>query len=329
VIARVPTRAGIVSVGAAVPDGVMTNRQIAELVDTTDEWIVDRTGIRERRVAAPGESVVDLAERAAVLAVERSDVDPGRIDQVLFATSTPESTFPSAAARLANRIGAHDAGSHDVSAACSGFVYALAQAFSHVEAGFSEHVLVLGAETMSRVIDWTDRSTCILFGDGAGAVIVSRDAHETADEVTIELGSDASRADDLSLLVGGRLTMNGGEVYKFATRVMVDATLRSVERAGITVADIDFLVPHQANIRIIDHAVKRLGLDPERVLANIDRYGNTSAASIPLCLNEAWEDGRLTKGDRLLLLGFGGGLAWGSCLTRFAGPGRRQTRSTE
>jgi 3-oxoacyl-[acyl-carrier-protein] synthase-3 len=298
-------------------------------VDTTDEWIAARTGIRERRVAGQGEGVVDLAERAATMALDRSSVAPAMIDQVIFATSTPESTFPSAAARLADRLGAHSAGSHDVSAACSGFVYALAQAFSHVHAGFSEHVLVIGAETMSRVIDWTDRSTCILFGDGAGAVLVSRDAHEVEDEVTVELGSDASRADDLALLVGGKLTMNGGEVYKFATRVMVDASLRSIETAGISIDDIDFLVPHQANIRIIDHAAKRLGFPPERVLANIERYGNTSAASIPLCLNEAWEDGRLEHRDRLLLLGFGGGLAWGSCLTRFAGRARPQTRSLE
>ncbi len=328
-IARVPTRAGIVSVGAAVPDGVMTNQQIAELVDTTDEWIADRTGIRERRIVADGESVVDLAERAAVLALDRSRVAPAQIDQVLFATSTPESTFPSAAARLADRIGANGAGSHDVSAACSGFVYALAQAFSHVHAGFSEHVLVLGAETMSRVIDWTDRSTCILFGDGAGAVIVSRNAHDAEDDVTVELGSDASRADDLALLVGGKLTMNGGEVYKFATRVMVDATERSIEAAGTTIDDVDFLVPHQANIRIIDHAAKRLGFPQERILTNIERYGNTSAASIPLCLNEAWEDGRLKHRDRLLMLGFGGGLAWGSCMTRFADHARSQRRSTE
>ena len=326
-IARVPTRAGIVSVGAAAPAGVMTNAQVAEKVETTDEWIVARTGIRERRVAAEGEDVVDLAERAAESALDRAGLAPAQIDQVIFATSTPEATFPSAGARLAERIGAHSAGAHDVSAACSGFVYALAQGFSQVEAGFAEHVLVVGAETMSRVIDWTDRSTCILFGDGAGAVVVSRDAHAEPDAVTIELGADASRADDLALLVGGKLTMNGGEVYRFATRVMVDATERSLATAGIPISEIDLFVPHQANIRIIEHASKRLGLPPERIVVNIDRYGNTSAASIPLCLNEAWEDRRLQSGHRMLLLGFGGGLSWGSCLTRFAGRAAPEMRN--
>jgi 3-oxoacyl-[acyl-carrier-protein] synthase-3 len=312
---------GITGVGAAVPDRIVTNAELSRRVDTTHEWIVERTGIHERRIAAADEYTSDLATRAATIALDRAGVAPAAVDLVLVATSTPDAYFPSVAAVVADRIGAHAAAANDLSAACTGFVYALVSAATAIHSGLAQHVLVIGAETMSRILDWDDRGTCILFGDGAGAVVLSADA-QPASDVGIELGSDGSRGDDLIVRAmrdrPNVIEMNGREVYKFATRVMVESVQRVLAATGEEPGDVDWLVPHQANVRIIDHAVKRLGLDPARVVGNLDRYGNTSAASIPICLDEAWADGRLQRGDRTLMVGFGGGLTWGSVLMNWA-----------
>jgi len=315
----------MVAVGSAVPERIVTNAELAGQVDTTDEWIRSRTGIRERRVVAEGELTSDLATRTAEQALDRSGLAPAAIDLVLVATTTPDYYFPSVAALVADRVGAHNAAACDISAACSGFVYALAQAVGQIESGLAEHVLVVGAEAMSRITDWSDRATCILFGDGAGAVVVSAGAHADERSFAVELGSDGSRSEHLqvrALEPGNRfIEMNGGEVFRFATRAMVEASGRVLERASMTPGDVDWWVPHQANQRIIDHAVKRLGIDGDRVLTNLDRYGNTSAGSIPLMLAEAWQDGRVQAGQQLLLVGFGAGLSWGAILTTWAGAG--------
>ena len=323
-IGTMRTTAALVSVGSAVPERVVTNDEISQLVDTSDAWIVERTGIRERRVAADDEFVSDLGFRAAEQALDRSGLAPADIDLVLVATTSPDAYQPATAVVIADRLGAHSAGAYDLSAACSGFTYGLVQALGQVSTGLAQHALVVGADTLTKQVDWTDRSTCILFGDGAGAVVLSAGA--AADHaVGVELGADGARASNLivrALEPGARfLEMNGREVFKFAARVMEDSTTRVVEACGLELGDVDWIVPHQANSRIIDHAVKKLGLRRDRVLMNLDRYGNTSAASIPLCLDEAWLDGRLQRGHRLLMIGFGGGLTWGTSLMEWAGDG--------
>jgi 3-oxoacyl-[acyl-carrier-protein] synthase-3 len=323
VIAAFPTRLGIVASGSAVPERVLTNEELSHRVDTTDEWIVARTGIRERRVAADGDTTTDLALAAGRQALDRSGLAPADIDHVVVATCTPDSFFPATAALVADRLGAHSAAAFDVSAACTGFVYAFAQAAAQIQAGMAENVLVIGSEIFTRLLDWDDRATAILFGDGAGAVVLSGGA-QTADGVfAVELGADGSRADELYVhaFVGDsrHVHMHGSEVFKFATRVLVESVERLLARSAVDIDDVTWFVPHQANIRIIDHAVKRLEIDPGRVLTNLERYGNTSAASIPLVLDEAWREGRVQPGDRLLMVGFGGGLTWGSCLTTFTG----------
>jgi len=328
VIARFPSRLGIVAVGMAVPERVVTNDDLALSVATSDEWIVSRTGIRERRIAAPGALTTDLALRAAEQALARSGVAPADIDQIIVATCTPDAFFPSTATLLADRLGAHSAGAFDLGAACTGFVYAVAQAAAQLSSGMAEHVLVVGSEIFTRLLDWDDRGTCVLFGDGAGAVVMSAQA-QAEETFGVELGADGSRGDDLIVHAfetgSPYVRMNGAEVFKFATRVMVDSVQRVLQHCDATVSDIAWLVPHQANIRIIDHAIKRLEIDPARVLTNLERYGNTSAASIPLVLAEAWADGRLRPGDRLVMVGFGGGLTWGSCLTTWAAPAAATT----
>lgn len=318
----------IVSVGAAVPDRILTNDEISQRVETDDAWIRERTGIRERRIAADDETVTTMAIVAAQQAVDRADIAPADIDLVLVATASPERAFPSMAAVVADAIGAHGAGGMDLLAACAGFAYGLGTAIANIHAGLAETVLVIGTETLSRITDWDDRGTCILFGDGAGAVIVRRGAAPSSEQVVVELGVDGSRASDLV----GELTappgraaadplirMNGNAVYRFATQVIVDSATRVLERGGYGQDDIDLVVPHQANLRIIESGIARLGFPSERVLVTLDRYGNTSTASIPLCLDDAWRSGRLQPGQRLLMMGLGGGLSWGTCLIRWMG----------
>ena len=318
----------LIGIGAHLPERVMTNDEIATIVDTDDEWISQRTGIHERRIAAPAESSASLGAEAAAAAVASAGITPGEIDLIVAATASPDFYFPATASLIGDRIGATEAAGYDLSAACTGFIYALAQAYSQIASGMAETVLVVGTEVFSRLLDWTDRSTCILFGDGAGAVVLRRDAG--GGMRGFELGADGAGGMLLSVAAaghaevgdGGRyVRMNGPEVYKFATRVVVESSERCLAAAGLTVADVDVFVPHQANRRIIDHAVRRLGLDEQHVITNVDRYGNTSAGSIPICLDEAWRAGRIHPGDVVLMVGFGGGLAWGSCVMEWTKEG--------
>jgi 3-oxoacyl-[acyl-carrier-protein] synthase-3 len=321
-IAACGQRVALIGIGSHLPDRVMGNDEIATMVETSDEWIAQRTGIRERRIAADADSSASLGAEAARRALASAGVDAAELDLIVTATASPDYYFPATASLIGERIGAGEVAGFDLSAACTGFIYALAQAYSQIAAGLAETVLVVGTEVFSRLLDWSDRSTCILFGDGAGAVVLRRDDDRHGLR-GFELGADGSGALLLSVAAVGHaaghdegpfVQMNGPEVYKFATRVVVDSSLRSLEAAGLGVEDVDVFVPHQANRRIIDHAARRLGLDEAKVFANVDRYGNTSAGSIPICLDEGWRQGRIGPGDIVLMVGFGGGLAWGSCV---------------
>ena len=326
-IGAIESDVAIIGVGAAIPERILTNDEISQRVETDDAWIRERTGIRERRIAAEGQTVTDLAIEAARQAIDRADIAPAEIDLVLTATASPERAFPSISALVADEVGAHSAGAVDMLAACAGFAYALGHAVAQINAGFATTVLVIGSETLSRITDWDDRGTCILFGDGAGAVIVRAGAAPTTERVVVELGVDGSKGFDLygdltpraGQPLDNKIRMNGNAVYRFATQVIVDSTTRVLERGGYGQNDIDLFVPHQANLRIIESGVDRLGFPMERVVITLDRYGNTSSASIPLCLDHAWSTGRLQPGQRLLMMGLGGGLAWGTCLIRWMG----------
>jgi 3-oxoacyl-[acyl-carrier-protein] synthase III len=319
---------GIVGVGSYVPDKVLTNDELSKLVETSDEWITERTGIRERHIAAPGQAASDLALPAARQALEQAGLDPSELDLVVVATVTPDMFFPSTGSLLASELGAPDAAAYDLSAGCTGFMYALAQAYGSVAGGLSRNALVVGAETLSKIINWHDRATCVLFGDGAGAVVIGRVSE--GGFVGFELGSDGEGGKELSIPGGGSrnpstaetvaqemhfLQMNGREVYKFATRVLVSSAEKLLDEVGLAVDDVDLYVPHQANKRIIDHAASKLGIPEGKVFVNVDRYGNTSSASIPLCLAQAVREGRLREGTRVLMTGMGAGLTWGSAYT--------------
>lgn len=321
----------ISGIGVHVPQRILTNDDISQFLDTSDDWIRSRTGIRERRIATVAEAPSDLGVPAAVRALDMAGVSPREIELVVSSSLIPDMVFPATAAVIAERIGAREAGAFDVQAGCTGFVYALATAAAFIGAGMYRRVLVVGAETVSRGLDWEDRRTCVLFGDGAGAVVVERSAdHEL---FTFDLGNDGSGAGKLSMPAGGArrpathdsvsrrehfLKMDGPEVFRFATRTVAESCLRVLQNAGLTVDDVDLFVPHQANQRIIASAVRRLGIAEDRVFTNLDRYGNTSCASIPLCLEEAMENGRLAAGQRLLLAGFGAGLSWGSAVVTWS-----------
>jgi 3-oxoacyl-[acyl-carrier-protein] synthase-3 len=315
----------ITGLGCHVPERVLTNEDLAQMVDTSDEWIMTRTGIRERRIAAPDEAMTDLALPAARQALEQAGVDPADIDLIVVATVTPDSTFPTTSALLADQLGAPTAAAYDLLAGCTGFVYALAQAYGMVAAGLSRRALVVGGDVLSRIVNYRDRSTCVLFGDGAGAVVL--EFVERGGFLGFELGADGAGGVHLSLPAGGSrlpasvqtlaadqhfIHQNGREVFKFATRVLVSSAEQVLAACGLTVDDVDVYVPHQANMRIIDHAVRKLGVPPERVVTNVDRYGNTSSGSIPLALADAVADGRLRPGKVVLMTGMGAGLTWGS-----------------
>ncbi|NPA26161.1 MAG: ketoacyl-ACP synthase III [Chloroflexi bacterium] len=329
-----PRYAHITGWGHAVPERVLTNDEIAQMVDTSDEWIRTRTGIRERRIASPDESTATLAARAAEEALRKARVAPTQVDLILVASSTPEYIFPATAALVQDAIGATRAGAADISAACTGFIYALSLAAAMIKAGEIETALVIGAETLSRIVDWEDRNTCILFGDGAGALVLEA-SDEPGGVITSVLRADGSGADLLILPTCGSrhpvshealdqkmhyVKMNGREVFRFATRVMARATREVVEKAGMTLDDIAWIAPHQANRRIIEAAAKSLRRPIDDFLMNLDRYGNTSTASIPLVLYEAAEAGRLKPGDYGVLVGFGAGLTWGAALVQWTGP---------
>jgi 3-oxoacyl-[acyl-carrier-protein] synthase III len=316
---------GLTGVGAFTPERVLTNADLEAMVDTSDDWIVTRTGIKERRIAAPEEAASDLALPAARQALEQAGVSPKELDMVIVATATPDMLFPATAAIVADALGAERAAAYDLLAGCTGFVYALSQAYGQVATGLSRKVLIVGTEVLSRITNWQDRSTCILFGDGAGAAVVQPIGNGGI--AGFELGADGSGGPDLCVPAGGSrrpispdtledelqfIKMNGAEVFRFATRIMVTSAEQLLRVCGATVDDVDLYVPHQANKRIVDHAVKNLGLDPQKVLMNIDRYGNTSSASIPICLREAQAEGRLEEGTRVLMSAVGAGLTWGS-----------------
>ena len=311
----------LLGIGSYAPPKVLSNHDLAEMVDTSDEWIASRTGIRERRVAADSESSADLGYEAAVRALEAAGMEASRLDLIVAATSSPDYYFPATAALIGRRLGAGEVAGFDTLAACTGFVFALAQAYSHVASGMATTALVVGTEVFSRLLDWTDRSTCVLFGDGAGAVVIGRDG-DSRGLLGFELGSDGAGADLLCVAAAGHrvdghspfVRMDGPQVYKFATTVSVDSARRALDAAGLSVEDVDVFVPHQANLRIIEHAARRLGIPEHKVEANVDRYGNTSAASIPICMDEAYRAGRISPGDIVLMTGFGGGLSWGSCV---------------
>jgi 3-oxoacyl-[acyl-carrier-protein] synthase-3 len=317
---------GIIGTGKYVPERILTNQELEQMVETNDEWIVTRTGIRERRLAAETEATSDLAYEAAKRALDAAGLTADQLDLILVATITPDMFFPSTACLLQNKLGAKQAAAFDLSAACSGFIYGLATASNMIATGMYKHVLVVGAETLSRITDYTDRNTCILFGDGAGAVVLGP-VEEGRGFLSFELGADGSGGELLKVGGGGSrlpasaasiedkqhyIYMAGNDVFKFAVRIMGSAAEDALAKAGKTKEDVDLLVPHQANIRIIQSALNRLSLPEEKAMINLDKYGNMSAASIPVALAEAVEQDRVKPGDCLVLVGFGGGLTWGS-----------------
>ena len=328
-------RVSITGIGSKAPERVMTNAELADMVDTSDEWIMERTGIRERRVAAPEEALSDIALPASLEALEHAGLAPSAVDLIVVATVTPDMMFPSTGAILADRLGAKDAAAYDLSAGCTGFVYAIAQAHGMVASGLVDHALVVGGDVLSKVVDWTDRSTCVLFGDGAGAVVLQR--VPDGGFLGFELGADGSGGPQLYMPAGGSRApasaktvaerqhfakMNGREVFKFATRILVDSAEKVLHECDVQVDEVDVYVPHQANVRIIDHARKKLGIPEEKTVVNVDRYGNTSSGSIPLALGDAENDGRLAAGEKVLMTGMGAGLTWGSALIEWTANGK-------
>jgi len=326
-------KAGILGTGSYVPDKVLTNADLEKMVDTSDEWIVSRTGIKERRIASAEQASSDLAYEAARKALNQANVAAEDLDLIIVATVTPDHPFPSTASILQDRLGATKAAAFDLSAACSGFVYGLATASQYIEFGLYKHVLVIGVETLSKITDWTDRNTCVLFGDGAGAAVLGPVA-EGFGLLSFELGSDGSGGNLLKQAAGGSrlpaseetvknrqhfIYMAGKEVFKFAVKIMEQASIRIIEKAGLKKEDVDFFVPHQANLRIIDYARQRLDLDESKVYVNLDRYGNMSAASLPVALDEAVRENKIKHGDNVLLIAFGGGLTWGGALLKWYG----------
>lgn len=326
-----PQTAGIAGMGASIPERVLTNADLEKMVETSDEWIVSRTGIRERRIAAPGEAASDLAAKAGREALEAAGVEPGEVDLVIVATTTPDMLFPATACLVQDRLGAKRAAAFDLEAACSGFIYGLAAGSQFIAGGMYRNVLVIGAEVLSRIVNWEDRSTCVLMGDGAGAALL-RPVPEGYGLLGLHLGSDGSGGELLKVPAGGSrrpasaesvaagehfLYMNGREVFKFAVVTMGEAAERALFASGLTFDQVDWYVPHQANLRIIEASARRFGLPMEKVIMNLDRFGNTSAASIPLALYEAVRDGRIKRGDVVLAVAFGAGLTWGAAAIRW------------
>jgi 3-oxoacyl-[acyl-carrier-protein] synthase-3 len=322
---------GILGTGSRVPDKVVTNFDLEQQLDTSDEWIRTRTGISARRIACEGEATSDLAIVAAKRALENAKVGIAEIDLIVVATCTPDHLFPATAVLVQEALGANRCAAFDLNAVCSGFSYALDVVSQMVATGAYNKALVIGADVMSRTVDWTDRSTCVLFGDGAGAVVVG--AVDQGGILGSALGADGKGASLLYMPAGGYreqstpatlaarrncMVMNGREVYKFAVHVMGDAALQALDKVGLTAEDVSLFIPHQANIRIIDSAAKRLGLSPDKVFVNLDQYGNTSAASIPLALDEAARAGRIRSGDVVVTVGFGAGLTWGANVIRWS-----------
>ncbi len=322
---------GITGVGSFVPQKIITNYDLANIVDTSNQWIIERTGIEERRIAEDTIATSDLATIAAQRAMEDAKVLPKDIDLILVATISPDHIFPSTACIVQDKIGAINAAAFDINAGCTGYIYALTTAKAFIKSGIYKRVLVIGSEVLSKIVNWKDRNTCILFGDGAGACVVEA-CEEGLGIIAEELGSDGSKGDVLTVPAGGSrkpssletlekglnyIQMDGKEVFKFAVRTMEKSSKAILKKAGLDSKDIDLLIPHQANIRIIDSAMKKLKLPREKVFINLNKYGNTSAASVPVALDEALKSKKIKKGDNLLLVAFGAGLTWGSILLKW------------
>ncbi|MBN9317775.1 MAG: ketoacyl-ACP synthase III [Devosia sp.] len=313
------------SVGAYLPARVMTNDDLAKLVDTSDEWIQQRTGIKQRHIAAEGENTSDLAAAAGHKALENAGLEIADVDLIVVATTTPDMTFPATAAVVQQKLGMHHGAAFDIQAVCSGFVYAVATADSYLKNGLAKRALVIGAETASRILDWNDRTTCVLFGDGAGAVIMEpAKPGEDRGVLATALRSDGQHWNKLYTDGGpsstqsmGHIRMEGKEVFKHAVGMITDVVYKVLEDTGHTIDDLDWFVPHQANKRIIDGAGQKLGLPPEKVVVTVDRHANTSAASVPLALNTAVADGRIKRGDLVMIEAMGGGFTWGASLIRW------------
>ncbi len=326
--------AAITGWGMYVPERVVTNDDLSSIVETSDEWISSRTGIRERRMVAPHETATSMSTASAIDACNMANIDPSELDLIITATFTPDYYMPSVASLVQHEIGATYAGAFDLNAACSGFVYALSVGSQFIQTGVYSKVLVIGTDLTSRFLDFNDRTTCVLFGDGSGAVVLEPSEEKTG-LLSIELGSDGSQAEHLTLgtpdafvgLNGARtinrpfIEMNGREVFRFSVGIMGEAAALAINKAGLAFSDIDLFVPHQANLRIIDAAAKRLELPREKVLVNLDRYGNTSAATIPIVLVEAWQNNQLKPGMNTVLVAFGGGLTWAAGVVRWGYPG--------
>jgi 3-oxoacyl-[acyl-carrier-protein] synthase III len=315
-------RARIVSVGTAVPSRVLTNKDLEKIIDTSDEWITARTGIRQRYVVGKDESVhvYDLGALAARQALNRAAIDPKTVDAVLCATFSPDNFFPATACRIQHEIGCTNAFAFDLLAACAGFVYALTIANSLIQSGQCSTVVVVGAEIATKTLDWNDRSTCILFGDGAGAVVLTASSDDTKGILSTYLHSDGSQGDILRLPAWGDkryMKMNGAEVYKNAVRLMSDAVNKALAAAGLDTSSVDLLIPHQANLRIIQAIGHHMKLPKEKIVVNIDRYSNTGSASIPLALDDAWQNGQITDGSLTVFTALGGGLASGGVVVRW------------
>ncbi|MBC8050443.1 MAG: ketoacyl-ACP synthase III [Chitinophagales bacterium] len=321
-------RSVVKSVGAYLPKNAVSNEDLARRVDTSDEWITERTGIKSRHLAAEGEFTSHLGLAAARQALERAELEPRDIDLIVLATSTPDSTFPATATTIQAQLGITHGAAFDLQAVCSGFVYALSAADNFIKSGQHKRALVIGAETFSRILDWEDRTTCVLFGDGGGAVVLEGQTQsgQLSDRGILSsvLHSDGRHNDKLYVDGGpsstktvGHLRMQGKEVFRFAVNAISSVVEETLEANGLQATDIDWFVPHQANKRILDGTAKKLGIDPEKIVITLDRHGNTSAASIPLALNVAFEDGRIKRGDLILLEAMGGGFTWGASLVRW------------
>ncbi|MGF7057258.1 beta-ketoacyl-ACP synthase III [Brassicibacter mesophilus] len=322
---------GIIGSGSYIPEKVLSNYDLEKLVDTSDEWIRTRTGIKERRILDDDKATSFMATEAAKKAMSHANIRAEDIDLIMVSTVTPDMMFPSTACIVQSNLNCINAAAFDLEAACSGFLYGLSIAYSFIRAGVYKNILLIGAEVLSRITDWTDRNTCVLFGDGAGAVVIS-EVPANKGILGIELGADGSGGHFLMQPAGGSkspaneetiknklhyINMEGNEVFKFAVRKMEDASLKVIEKSKISVDDVDFLIPHQANMRIIESARKKLKLSEDKVYINLDRYGNMSSASIPVALDEAIKEGKIKDDDTVLLVGFGGGLTWGASIIKW------------
>ena len=318
-------RSVVAGIGSYLPERVMTNAELSTMVDTSDEWIRERSGITQRHIAADGEYTSDLATQAAKRALEDANITAEALDLIIVATTTPDLTFPATATMVQEKLGIRNGAAFDIQAVCSGFIYAMHVADSMMKTGMYNHILVIGAETFSRILDWTDRTTCVLFGDGAGAMVLRKEDGEGDDGVLNNfIRSDGRHCDLLHVDGGpsrtqtvGHVRMVGKQVFRYAVKDIAGAMRQCVEQAGLTIEDVDWMVPHQANQRILDGVGKQLGLKSEQVISTVAKHANTSAASVPLAFDVAVKDGRIKRGDLTLLEAFGGGFTWGATLLRY------------